>query len=130
MPAEQTQDPISSLLAEFSTRLNEVEEKQRLLRDRALLIGENLISTKEDHEDQSHTTKKEITQINSEIKQLKVLMKRVINELENFARKTELDILKKQSQMFQPLKLARIKDVEEIVKNQIDKHLKQQNPSK
>ncbi|MAH06857.1 hypothetical protein CMI38_01240 [Candidatus Pacearchaeota archaeon] len=122
MPAEQTQDPISSLLAEFSTRLNEVEEKQRLLRDRALLIGENLISTKEDHELQSHTTKKEITQINSEIKQLKVLMKRVIDELENFARKTELDILKKQSQMFQPLKLARIKDVERMIKEALDKN--------
>jgi|ETNmetMinimDraft_2_1059921.scaffolds.fasta_scaffold95615_1 molecular chaperone GrpE (heat shock protein) len=113
---EQTPDPISTLLAEFSTRLNEVEEKQRLLRDRALLIGENLISTKEDHETENHKVKKEISLINSEIKTLKTLMKRVINELENFARKTELDTLKNQSKMFQPLELARIKDVERMIK--------------
>ena len=47
MAEEQVQNPINSLLAEFGTRLNEIEEKQRLVRDRALLIGENLISTKE-----------------------------------------------------------------------------------
>ena len=124
MAQEQTQDPISSLLSEFSTRLNEVEEKQRLLRDRALLIGENLISTKEDHETENHKLKKEISQINSEIKTLKTLMKRVINELENFARKTDLELLKNQSQMFQPLELARIKDVQEIINKEITKHLK------
>ena len=41
----QPQDPINALLSEFGTRLNEVEEKQRLIKDRILLIGENLIST-------------------------------------------------------------------------------------
>ena len=40
MAEEQVQNPINSLLAEFGTRLNEIEEKQRLVRDRALLIGE------------------------------------------------------------------------------------------
>ena len=41
-------DPAKALLLEFGTRLNEIEEKQRLIRDRVLLIGENLISTKEE----------------------------------------------------------------------------------
>jgi hypothetical protein len=41
------QDPTTALLSEFGTRLNEVEEKQRLIKDRILLVGENLISTKE-----------------------------------------------------------------------------------
>ena len=42
---EQQSEPVSMLLAEFATRLNEIEEKQRLAKDRILLIGENLVSS-------------------------------------------------------------------------------------
>jgi len=122
MPEQTPQpDPVSSLLAEFGTRLNEVEEKQRLVRDRALLIGENLIGTKEDFSKETFELKKQINKINSEIKTLKQLMNRVINEIPNLARKSEVEILEHQAQIFQPLEFARIKDVENIVKNHIKK---------
>jgi len=121
MPEQTQQDPISALLAEFGTRLNEVEEKQRLVRDRALLIGENLISTKENFEKQNSGIKKQINIINSDIKILKQLTQRIINELPNLARKSELEILEHQSQIFQPLEFARIKDIQEIVKKEMKK---------
>ena len=121
MPEEQqTQNPINALLAEFGTRLNEVEEKQRLIRDRALLIGENLISIKEDFENENLGIKKQINLINQELKDLKKLVNRIINEIPNLARKSELEILENQTKIFQPLELARIKDVE----NMIEKKLK------
>ncbi|MFH1358772.1 MAG: hypothetical protein ABIH37_02710 [archaeon] len=121
MKPQTQQDPISSLLAEFGTRLNEIEEKQRLVRDRALLIGENLIETKETLTEENFDIQKQINQINMEIKTLKQLMARVINEIPNFARKSELQILENQAKMFQPLELARIKDVREIVKEELKK---------
>ncbi len=121
MPEEQqTQNPINALLAEFGTRLNEVEEKQRLIRDRALLIGENLISIKEEFENENLGVKKQINLINQELKDLKKLVNRIINEIPNLARKSELEILENQTKIFQPLELARIKDVE----NMIEKKLK------
>ena len=125
---EQTIDPINTLLAEFGTRINEVEEKQRLLRDRALLIGENLISTKEDYDTQNNEIKKQIDKLNLEIKNLKQLSQRIVNELGNLARKSELDILKKQFEMFDPLKIARIKDVELMIQNALDKKSKSRRP--
>lgn len=115
------QDPINALLSEFGTRLNEIEEKQRLIKDRILLIGENLISTKEDSLKQESEIKKQLKQINSEINLLKQLITRVINETPNFARKTELEILERQTKMFQPLELARIQDVKKIVQDEIKK---------
>ena len=87
------QDPINSLLGEFSTRLNEIEEKQRLIKDRILLIGENLISTKEESLKQDFEIKRQLKQIEFEVRTLKQLMARVVNELPNFARKSELEIL-------------------------------------
>ena len=117
--ADQIQDSVSSLLSEFSTRLNEIEEKQRLLRDRALLIGENLISTKEEFDNENFEIKKTISALESEIKELKQMQQRIINELSNVARKSELDILKRQFQLFQPLELARMKDVEKMINDKL-----------
>jgi len=114
----------NELLAEFSTRLNEVEEKQRLIKDRALLIGKNLITTKEDYEKQFSELKLRTTEIESEIKSIKQLNRRIIEEMGNLARKTEVQTLQRQMQMFQPLELARIVDVRNIVKEELKSQLK------
>jgi hypothetical protein len=118
------QDPTTALLSEFGTRLTEIEEKQRLIKDRLLLIGENLISTKEDIEKQNLEFKTKIKQTDSEIKALKQITKRIVDELGNFARKPELEILQRQMKMFQPLEFARIQDINEVVKEEITKQLK------
>lgn len=113
------QDPTSALLTEFSTRLNEIEEKQRLIKDRVLLIGENLISTKEELDKETLEFKNQIKQIDFELKSLKQLVERITNELGNFARKSELEILDRQIKMFKPLKPVRAEDVKRIVREEI-----------
>ena len=117
----QQQDPINALLSEFGTRLNETEEKQRLIKDRILLIGENLISTKEDSLKQDSEIKKQIKQINFELESLKQLITRIINEMPNFARIIELEILERQMKMFQPLESTTIHDVKRIVQDELRK---------
>jgi len=114
------QDPTTALLSEFGTRLNEVEEKQRLIKDRILLVGENLISTKEKIEKQDLENKRKINQIDFEIKTIKQLMKRIINEIQNFTRKSEVEILEKQIKMFDPLEFARFKDIKQLVKQELN----------
>ena len=71
----QSQDPVSALLSEFGTRLNEIEEKQRIIKDRILLIGENLISTKEDFLKQELDSKKAIKQLVYEVDSITQLLK-------------------------------------------------------
>jgi hypothetical protein len=115
----QFQDPMNNFLVEIGTRINEIEEKQRLLKDRLLLIGENLISTKEEYEKEILEFKKITKQMEFEIKTLKQSNKRIIEELENFARKTELEILERQMKIFQPLEFARIKDIRDIIQKEI-----------
>jgi len=117
----QVQDPLNNLLTDFGTRINEIEEKQRLLKDRLLLIGENLISSKEELDKQNFEFKKQIKQIDTEIKDIKQLNKRIIYEIGNFARKSEVEILERQFKMFSPLEFARIKDVKEIIKKELGK---------
>ncbi len=113
------QDPINVILSEFGIRLNELEEKQRLLKDRILLIGNNLISTKDEYDSQFLSVKKQLKEISEEIKTIKQLNERIINEIGNFARKSELEILKRQFKIFEPLEFARIKDIRQIVREEI-----------
>ncbi len=122
---EYQQDPVSALLSEFSTRLNEIEEKQRLIKDRILLVGENLISTKEEYLKQEFEIKRQLKQIEYELSILKQLTNRIMSELPNFAKRSELEILERQVKIFQPLDFARIKDVKDIVREEIEKLSKQ-----
>ncbi|MFA5258690.1 MAG: hypothetical protein WC979_05135 [Candidatus Pacearchaeota archaeon] len=117
---DESQESISALLSEFGTRLNEVEEKQRLIKDRVLLIGENLVSTKEQYEKELGNFRKQISEITTDLKGIKQLNKRIVNELENYARKTEVEIIERQIRMFQPLEFARIKDIQRIVQKEVD----------
>lgn len=91
-------------LGEANVKLRDLEEKQRILKDRLILIGQNLIETRE------RTTEK-ILEIKKDIELLKQNMERMISFLESasaefskFAKKEDLEILYKQAKMFQPSK--------------------------
>jgi len=120
MVEEQAQDH-NAFSTGFGTRINEIEEKQRLLKDRILLIGENLISFREEFLKTESNFKKQMKQSRTELESMKRLLARIINEMSNFARKPELEIFEKQMKMFEPLELARIKDVKNIVKEELKK---------
>lgn len=115
------QESINSYLTELSVKISELEEKQRLLKDRLLLIGNNLISTKEENYKTTVEYKKILKNIDIDLKSIKQLNQRIINELGNFARKSELEILKKQMKMFEPLEFARIKDVKSMIDEELKK---------
>jgi len=113
---QEQQDYISPLLAEFNTKIVDLEEKQRVLKDRILLIGENLIDFREEVESEISLLKVFTEQTKKDILKIRETLQRVLEEMDNKARASELDILKRQFKMFDPLKLARIEDVENMLK--------------
>ena len=113
MASEQNYNDSSGaqFLSEISTKLRDLEEKQRMLKDRLLLIGQNLVETKE-------KTNKDILEMKRDIEVIKVTMSRMVSFLETasqefskFARKEDLEILSKQAKMFQPLNFVLKKDL-------------------
>ena len=102
---KQSQNSSQDYLSEFTTHLIDIEEKQRLIKDRVLLIGENLISTKEEQEIELFEIKRSIKNLEGELKSIKQLVSRLTNALPDLARKSELEILKKQWDMFEPFKI-------------------------
>ncbi len=83
-------------------KIRDLEGKQRILKERLLLIGQNLIETKEE-------TSQKILEIKKSLEILKVNMERILSfietasiEFSKFARKEDVEILAKQAKMFQP----------------------------
>ena len=107
----------------INTNLRDLEEKNRILKDRTLLIGENLIDIKEEILDEIKDIKNKNSELEGEISRIKSILEMLMEERSNFARKSHLDIIERQLESFQPLKLARIKDVEEMIDLKLKKQV-------
>ncbi len=118
------EENLDNSISNYQINLTELEEKQRLIKNRVLLIGENLVLTKKEFEEELVKLKKEIKQNTFEISSLKLFIKKILNELENLAKKSEVEILEHQMKIFQPLNFARIEDIEKIVKEELLKNNK------
>ena len=95
-------------------KLRDIEEKQRILKDRLLLVGQNLIDTKEKNEENFLEIKKDIEIIKQDMIRIKAFLETASNEFSKFAKKDDLEILAKQAKMFQPLEFVRKSDLEKL----------------
>ncbi len=94
--------------------LMDLEERQRIIKDRLILIGQNLIDFREKYEEEIIELKKEVEIMKRGIEKLKDFMETISGEFSKFAKKDDLEILKKQAKMFQPLEFATKEDLEKL----------------
>jgi len=119
--AEQQPSFDENLLSDINVKLRDIEEKQNLIKDRVLLIGKNLISEKEENTKEILELKTKNFHIEEDIKRIKQTIERILEDSNNFVRKTEFQILQRQFEMFQPLELARMSDVKAMIKEALRK---------
>jgi len=84
-------------------RIRGLEERQRILKSRLLLIGQNLIEMREEQNKTGLEIKKDIEILKQTIEKVKSFLETASNEFPKFARKEELEILSKQARIFQPI---------------------------
>lgn len=92
-------------------KIRDLEERQRILRDRLLLIGQNLIEIKEKTNEDILNIKRDVEIIKRNMERLVSFLETASAEFSKFARKEDLEILSKQAKMFQPLEFVRKKDL-------------------
>lgn len=102
---------------ETSTKVRDLEEKQRIIKDRILLIGQNLIEMKDDVRLNFLEIKKDIEIMKRDIERLKSFFETISGEFSRFAKKEDLEILHKQAKMFQPLEFITRNDLEKLKNN-------------
>lgn len=104
---EGVQVNYSQIIGEVNNKMRDLEEKQKVLKNRLLLIGENLVEIKEDTNSKIIEIKKEIEIIKRNTEKMVSFLENASKEFSKFARKEDVEILAKQARMFQPLKLLK-----------------------
>src|SRR3989338_5412580 len=98
-----------------SMRVRDLEERQKLLKDRVLLLGENLEDIRGEVLRELSSAKKDVERLKDDVERLKDIIKRMSEEIDGKERREDLAILQKQAKMFDPLKLATLEDVERMI---------------
>jgi len=112
--ANEQQDYSGQLFNDVNSRMRDIEEKQRVLKDRLLLIGQNLIEIKEKSNLKMIEIKKDIETMKQDISRLSSFLDSVSSEFSKFAKKDDLEILIKQAKMFQPLEFVKKEDLKNL----------------
>lgn len=107
MANEQGYNEGSEFLWEINTKIRDLEEKQRMIKDRLLLIGQNLVEIKEKVNSEVIGLKKDVESMKRNMERLTSFLETASQEFSKFARREDLEILQKQARMFQPLDPAK-----------------------
>ncbi|MEK6919185.1 MAG: hypothetical protein AABW73_04045 [Nanoarchaeota archaeon] len=102
---------------EFSpiAKLRDLEEKHKLLKERILLIGENLVDFRSEISHGVSSMKSVLDAVRDDVDKLTGSVRRISEDVESRARKADLEILQRQARMFEPLKLTTVDDVKRII---------------
>jgi archaellum component FlaC len=96
---------------EINTKIRDLEERYQILKDRLLLVGQNLVEIKEKTSGDILKIKKDLEVIKRNMERLVSFLETASTEFSKFAKKEDLEILSKQAKMFQPLEFVRKKDL-------------------
>ncbi|MBI2449241.1 hypothetical protein HYV49_03005 [Candidatus Pacearchaeota archaeon] len=107
--------------SEVGIKLRDLEEKANLLKERTILIGQNLIELKEKWGADISQLKADMEILKEENKRLKKVLEMIAEQLDNIPKREEIEILRKQFKMFEPLNLVRMSDLDKILKEKKDK---------
>jgi predicted nucleic acid-binding Zn-ribbon protein len=114
MADENPQSSGMQIVGDINMRIKDLEEKQRMQKERLLLIGENLVEIKESVDEKILDIKKDIEMLKQNIERMTSFLESASREFSKFAKKEDLDILSKQAKMFQPLDFVRKKDLKKF----------------
>jgi hypothetical protein len=119
--AQVDTDPIQVLMSDFNIRLRDIDERNRLIRERVLLLGKNLISSKQMFEDELSEIKRGNREIKKDIEKIKKITDILLVEFNKFVKRDEMILVERMLKDFQPLEFMRKKDVKELIKENENK---------
>lgn len=96
--------------SDFLIKIRDLEEKQRFLKNRLVLLGENLLEIKQDTNEKMLEIKKDMDIIKTHMERMISFLETASSEFSKFAKKEDVEILAKQARMFQPLALLEEKN--------------------
>ena len=110
-----------NMFMDMNSRLREVEGKYNLLRDRALIINQNMIQQYKKTHSEINQVNDDIKEIKTEIFKIKEALRHLLKEIEYFARKEDVRVLEKYITFWSPMKLVTEAEVMRIIEKERSK---------
>ncbi|MCK4649752.1 hypothetical protein KAT36_00830 [Candidatus Pacearchaeota archaeon] len=110
---------IKFLLSDFNTRLRDLDERNKLIRERVLLLGKNLISSRQDTDNELKELKQNNQEIKQDLEKIKKTTNSLLTEFNKFVKREEMAVIERMLKDFQPLEFMRKKDVEKLINKEI-----------
>ncbi len=126
--AEQLQETqpvgLQEFLLDVNARVRDLEGKYNLLRDRVLIINQNMIEEYKKTINEVRVINLDIKEIKRDIFQIKETLRHLIQEIDFFARKEDVKVLEKYINLWNPMNFTTEKEVVRIVHDEIDRIVK------
>jgi len=103
------------IFVDITNRVRDLEGKYNLLRDRVLIINNNMIEEYKRMMSEIKIINEDMRQIKGDIFNIKESIKHIIKDLELFAKKEEVKYLEKYINLWNPMKFTTEEDVRRIL---------------
>jgi len=100
MDEQYAPDPTQQFFSDVGARIRDLEEKQRLIKDRVVLLGNSFVEERNRNFTEIGDMKKTLILMKEEHERMKEFLQRITEQLEGVARKEELMILQRQFDLF------------------------------
>ena len=108
-------------IGSINRRLKLMEERYTNLRNKFQVTEQNMLSKNKSFFTDIKAINLELTEIRKEIGELKDRIVMLIRDMESFAKKENVDMLRKYIDLWNPIKFVTHEEVEEIIKEVIDR---------
>ena len=116
---QQAGDNLNILMSDFNTRLRDTTERNRLIRERVLLLGKNFITSRNEVEEELNSLKRDNASIKRDLEKLKKTANNLLVDFNKFAKKDEMILIERMLKDFQPLDFMRKKDIENLIEEKL-----------
>ncbi len=116
MTEEQQFSQQEDAIIETVRRIRTLEGQYNLLRDRVLIVNNNMIEGYKKTISEIKLLNDDVKEVKTDIFKIKESMKHLLKELELFARKEDVIVLEKYINLWNPMKFMTKEDVIKIIK--------------
>ena len=121
MVAGEDVGEISALLAEFNTKIKDIEERHDMLKERLLLLSQSFLKTEERAGKELAILREEFKEMRLDLDRIKENVQQIIRDSSEFARRDELKILERYMKIWEPLKFVKEDDVKKMINEKLKK---------
>lgn len=122
----QEQAGLQEFLIDMNSRVRDLEGKYNMLRDRVLIINQNMVEEYKKTLNELRVVNSDIKDIKKEMFQIKEALRHLVQEIDFFARKEDVKLLEKYINLWNPMNFTTEKEVIKIVQDELTRAKKEE----